>query len=454
MAERVLHCQKVLLADGWRDGVCLHTDASGTITRVRPGPAPAGAERIAGAVVPGMPNLHSHGFQHLIAGLTGGQGQAADSFWGWRDAMYRLAAGITPQQFEACLAWVYLQMLQAGFTSCAEFHYLHHQPDGTPYQDPAEMSARVIAAGVAAGMPLTLLPVLYCRAGFGADAVEPHQRRYQHDVDAYLNLLDRCQALVDGARNCGLGVAPHSLRAVDPVALARVMDAAPTQWRKHIHIAEQPAEVEACLAQLGARPVDWLLDHQAVDDSWCLVHATHMLEAERERAAASGAVAGLCPSTEADLGDGMFEAAGWVQAGGRFGIGSDSNVRISVTEELRQLEYTERLRKGRRNVLAGASASCGRFLYAQAAASGGQALGQPVGRLAPGYRADMVELDTGHPLLAGRDGDVLLDTWIFAGGQDMIRSVWVAGARVIENGQHPAQALLEAGFRKAMAELS
>jgi len=441
------------LPGGWRDEVRLHVDADGTIASVSSGAARDTDRRLPGAIVPGMPNLHSHGFQHLIAGLTGSATLGADSFWSWRAAMYRLTERLSPRQFEDCLAWVYLRMLRAGYTSCAEFHYLHHQQDGRPFQEPAEMSGRVLAASRTAGMPVTLLPVLYCRAGFGGGELEPQQRRYRHSAEAYLGLLEDCSALVARTPHCRLGVAPHSLRAVDGNTLATVLAEVPGDWPKHIHVAEQPREVEECLAAHGARPVEWLLDHQAIDESWCLVHATHMSDDERRRAAESGAVAGLCPTTEADLGDGFFETGAWLSLAGRLGIGSDSNVRISVTEELRQLEYAERLRTGRRNVLCGDGQSCGGFLYAHAAAAGGRALGQHVGQLAPGFRADLVELDTHHELLEGRSGDALLDSWVFAGDERMVRSVWVAGKQVVSEGRHPAHEQLLSGFSVVMAAM-
>jgi formimidoylglutamate deiminase len=453
MVERILHCARALLGDGWHNDVRLHIDGQGEIDSITSGPPQETDTRLTGAVLPGMPNLHSHGFQHLIAGLTGAAEQTADSFWGWRAAMYRLAGGLTPRQFQDCLAWVYLRMLRAGYTSCAEFHYLHHEADGRSFEDSAEMSARVLAAARSAGMPVTLLPVLYCRSGFDREDVELQQRRYRHSVESYLKLLEACGRLVAASPGCRLGVAPHSLRAVGREGLAEVLAEVPGHWPIHIHVAEQPGEVEQCLESYGARPVDWLLEDFPVAANWCLVHATHMTEEERRRAAGSSAVAGLCPTTEADLGDGCFATASWVSLGGRLGIGSDSNVRISVTEELRQLEYVERVRTGSRNVLRTGGESCGRFLYSRAAAGGAQALGQAVGQLAPGFRADLVELDTGNVLLEGRSGDTLLESWVFAGGEEMLHSVWVAGKPVIEEGRHPAQERLEAGFRAAMTAM-
>ncbi len=450
MVERRIGCDRALLGDGWQEDVCLDLDAAGMITKVSRGRAKDTSLRLRGSVIPGMPNLHSHGFQHLVAGLTGVTPGVEDDFWSWRQAMYQLAALIGPEEFQDCLTWVYVQMLRAGFTSCAEFHYLHHQPKGHRYPEKAEMSGRVLGAAAAAGMPVTLLPVLYERSGFGSESVGPHQLRFHHDLDAYLGLLDDCRGLLRTHPNCRLGAAPHSLRAVAPATLTRLTESLPPGWPLHLHIAEQPAEVRDCREALGARPVEWLLANAPVDNHWCLVHATHMNEHEQADAAAQGAVAGLCPTTEADLGDGFFETDQWLKAGGSFGIGSDSNVRISVSEELRLLEYVERLRQGRRNVLVQDGRSCGESLYTQAAQAGARAIGQGTGRLEVGVRADLIELDTDHSLLQGRTPDRLLDTWVFAGNEDMIRSVWVAGQCVITGGHHADEEKLEAAFRKTM----
>lgn len=388
-----------------------------------------------GVVLPGMPNLHSHGFQYAMRGLTGRRSRQGDSFWSWRERMYTLAARVEPEPLQALMAALYGRMLEQGYTSCAEFHYLHHGPDGRPYAEPAAMSRAVMAGAAAAGMALTHLPVLYTRSGFGAYDVLPEQRRFAHSVDAYLGLVEACQAMARETPLCRVGVAPHSLRAVSSGQLADLLRATPG-LTVHIHVAEQPLEVADCEAHLGARPLDWLVDHCDVDARWCLVHATHTTPDEARRAAQTGAVAGLCPTTEADLGDGLFDAAAWCGHGGRFGIGSDSNLRLSVREELRWLEFAQRLSTGQRNVLASADRSCGRTLYESAAAGGAQALGQPVGCLEPGRRADLVELDVDHPLLRGLSGDDWIDSYLFGGSREMIRSVWVAGECRVEAGRH------------------
>ena len=430
-----MHLRRALLADGWRENLRLELDSGGLITGLGSGPPQPGDDRLEGPVIPGMPNLHSHAFQALIGGLTGRRAAGRDSFWTWRERMYDLAARVDPSQLQHCAAGVYMEMLRNGYTACAEFHYLHRAPDGRPYDHPAEMSERLLAAAGAAGIGLTLLPVLYRRSGFGADRVEGRQARFALGVDEYLRLVHHCRSRATGDPLLQVGVAPHSLRAVDRddlLALQGEFVAGPV----HIHVAEQPREVEDCLHHLGARPVEWLLDTLPLDEHWCLVHATHTTPEEVARAAAAGAVAGLCPSTEADLGDGFFDAETWVAEGGAWGVGSDSNLRLSPGEELRLLEFGLRLRSGRRNVLATEGESCGRFLFTAAAAGGGQALGQPIGQIAPGFRADLVELEVRHPWLQGLAGDELLDTLVFAGGPELIRSVYVAGALRVRDGEH------------------
>jgi formimidoylglutamate deiminase len=452
--EREIRCLSALTTNGWTGPVRIVLDGVGFITGVEPLDNAAAGHGLDGLLVPGTPNLHSHAFQRQMAGLAErGSGQA-DSFWTWRETMYRLANRLTPEQFESIAAWVQAEMLEAGYTSCAEFHYLHHQPGGAPYADLAEMCHRLFNAAAASGMALTVLPVLYCRSGFGADDVNERQRRFRNPPERFLELVDACRRAVANHPLHRVGIAPHSLRAVAPDQLRAVVDQPTARAGPiHIHIAEQLGEVEECRSALGATPVAWLLQQHDVTPDWCLVHATHMAPDELRAAAASGAVAGLCPSTEADLGDGSFEAESWIDAGGRFGIGSDSNLRVSVSEELRLLEFQSRLRGLRRIVLAEAERSCGRSLFERAVQGGAQALAQPVGRIEPGVRADLVELDACHPLLAGRSGDAILDSWIFAGGAAMVRSVWVAGRRQVRDGRHVRRSELEGPFRKAMGEL-
>jgi formimidoylglutamate deiminase len=448
-----IHCRHLLLEDGWAQDVGLELDPRGMIADLRRGSPHQDATLISGHVVPGMPNLHSHGFQALIRGLTGRRSGGHDSFWTWREQMYRAASVIQPGQLEALMGGVFMEMLLAGYTSCAEFHYLHHQPDGQPYAERAELGYRVMSAAELAGIGLTHLPVLYCRSGLGAAGVSEEQRRFRNSPSQLLEMVAALRKVAHGSDLVRIGVAPHSLRAVGQQELDELLAGIGADAPVHIHVAEQPAEVEECVAQLGARPVQWLVDNQPLDARWCLVHATHMLPGEAEAAAQSGAVAGLCPTTEADLGDGLFDYASWRAGNGRFGIGSDSNLRISVDEELRLLEFGQRLASGRRNVISNDRESNGRYLYTRAARGGAQALGQAVGRIAIGCRADLVELDSEHPLLAGLSGDEVLDSWLFAGDSTMLRSVRVAGQCMVEEGRHLRQDQIQAPFDRVMREM-
>jgi len=407
----------------------------------------------AGIVLPGMPNLHSHAFQRAMAGLAERRMHPHDSFWSWRETMYGFAARIGPDDLHAIAAQLYVEMLEAGYTQVCEFHYLHHRPDGARYEDPAAMSLALVEAARETGIGLTLLPVLYMTGGFDGRALSPRQARFRHDVDGYLRLVERLRALE--SPRLRVGVALHSLRAVPADALAAVLAALDdASLPIHIHIAEQVAEVEDCLAARGARPVEWLLDHAAVDERWCLVHATHLTGDEVRRLARSGAVAGLCPTTEANLGDGVFPLRDFLEAGGRLGIGSDSHVSVSPVEELRWLEYGQRLVTRSRNVAADEAApSTGERLFAAALAGGAQASGAPIGALRDGARADAVVLDEAAPLLAGRDARCLIDTWLFAGNANLVRETRVAGERLVEGGRHRARDSIAARYRRCMARL-
>lgn len=450
-----IYCKKLLQDDGWRSDVVLSLAKDGVISGIERGSPQSADSIINGIVVPGMPNAHSHSFQRLIAGLTGPKGSHSDSFWSWREIMYRTANRISPQQFGAVSQWVFIEMLKAGYTSCAEFHYLHHQPGGAVYTDIAEMSVRLVRSASVSGIAMTLMPVLYCSSGFGKHGVNDEQKRFANSPDQYLRLLESCKSNISDKSLIKMGIAPHSLRAVSESELREVLLFWPDQkCPVHIHIAEQPAEIEDCKKFLGARPVEYLMEQFPIDRRWCLVHATHMSNNELRLAAQSEATVGLCPSTEADLGDGVFRTALWLKSGGRFAIGSDSNVRISVAEELRLLEYNERLGSGQRNVLTTSDTSCGRFLYQHAAKSGAATLGQPVGCLETGYRADLLELDSGHELLIGREPDVALDSWIFAGDNSMLNSVWVAGRKVVDKGYHVAEAASKSGFVRTLLDLN
>ena len=457
--EQWLYCDSALLPQGWARQVVIRIDARGDIREVRSDADPEILERparhLAGCLLPGMPNLHSHAHQRAMAGLAERAGFSEDSFWTWREAMYRFVSRMQPRQLQAVAAQAYLEMLEAGYTAVAEFQYLHHDPQGRPYAQRAEMSLRVLAAAREAGIGISVLPVLYRYAGFGGAPADPGQRRFLNDSAGFLEIHRQLAAALIRGGNEVLGIAPHSLRAVSAELLGEVLNALAGQDRYpvHIHIAEQSAEVEACRDWSGRPPVAWLLEHFAVDHHWCLVHATHMHPDERSALAGSQAVAGLCPVTEANLGDGLFEMREFLDAGGRFGIGSDSQISISPVEELRWLEYGQRLAGQSRNALVQAGQSSGRRLYERALAGGAQASGRALGSIAPGCRADLVVLDTDHPALYGRREDALLDSWIFSGNASPVREVWVGGVQRVSAGRHVHGDGITARYRETVDEL-
>lgn len=450
---RKLFLDHALLPFGWASRVAIDVDG-GWITAVRADAPPDGRERVAGIALPGLPNLHSHTFQRGMAGLAETAGPAADNFWTWRQVMYGFLARFTPDDVEAVAAYAMMRMLEGGFTALAEFHYLHHDADGRPYADPAELSARIAAAAETTGIGLTLLPAFYAQGGFGGAAPNEGQRRFIHDVPGFLRLLDGARGAVASLDDAAVGIAPHSLRAVAPAALDELLAANPA-GPVHIHAAEQVREVEDCLAWSGRRPVAWLLDHAPIDGRWCLIHATHLAPEEVSGLARSGAVAGLCPITEANLGDGTFEGVDFLAAGGRFGIGSDSNVEISAPGELRQLEYSQRLKHRARNVLAGGEgASTGRTLYEGALAGGARAVGRRVGALEAGRRADIVVLDAAHPDLAVVPAGRWLDAYVFVAGAAAVGSVLVAGRTVVSEGRHRGRDAIAARYVSVLRRLT
>lgn len=443
------------LPDGFVDRVRLEAGADGVLSSVAAEGAPRAGYALFGQfVLPGMPNLHSHAFQRAMAGLAERQANPDDSFWTWREVMYAFAGRIGPDELRAIAAQLYVEMLKAGYTQVCEFHYLHHQPDGSPYADPAAMSLALIEAAAESGIGLTLLPTLYMTGGFDGRPLSERQRRFRYDVDGYLRLLERLHAL-ESAR-VRVGIALHSLRAVPESAMRSVLESGLARdCPIHIHVAEQIGEVQDCLAIRNARPVEWLLDHAPVDARWCLVHATHLADAEMRRLAASGAVVGLCPTTEANLGDGLFPLKSFLEAGGRIGIGSDSHISVSTVEELRWLEYGQRLTTRRRNVVASrASPNTGEILFRVALAGGAQAAGVAVGALRDGARADFVVLDDSAPLLAGRDAAHLLDTWVFAGNANLIRTVVVGGETVVKDFRHRDEERIAARYRTVVERLA
>ncbi|MER9307061.1 formimidoylglutamate deiminase [Mesorhizobium sp. M0496] len=446
-----IFAEQALLPNGWHDDVRL-TLADGRITAVELGAAAAASDERHAILLPGMPNLHSHAFQRGMAGLAELRGPSADSFWSWREVMYRFALSMTPDQVEAVAAQLYVEMLEAGFSRVGEFHYLHHDRDGKPYANLAEMAERIAAAAGETGIGLTLLPVFYAHSSFGGAAPNEGQRRFINDVNRFSRLVEKCRESVRALNQAVVGVAPHSLRAATPEELNSVAAIAP-DGPIHIHVAEQVKEVEDCLAWSGARPVEFLLGHAEVDQRWCLIHATHMTDAETIGMAKSGAIAGLCPITEANLGDGIFAAPLFIEHGGRFGIGSDSNVLIGLPDELRQLEYSQRLGRRARNVLAVAGGSTGRALFDAALDGGSIALGAGASAIAVGASADLVSLDAGSPSLAGKTGDAILDAWIFA-NSSKVDCVWVHGQRQVSGGRHARREAIAERFRGVMTALS
>ena len=451
---RAFQFEKALLPSGFADRVLVETGDDGTITRVAPGEAKAGAEKVAGIALPGLPNLHCHAFQKGMAGLAERRGPANDSFWTWREVMYRFLAALTPDDVEAIAAYAYVEMLETGFTRVGEFHYLHHDIGGAPYADIAEMAERIAAASVETGIGLTLLPCLYTYGGFGDAPPNPGQLRFLNSTDRFLTLMARSREIVAIVPGANFGIAPHSLRAVSPEQLRAVTQAFP-RVPVHIHAAEQTKEVEDCLAALGARPVQWLLDNAGIDSRWCLIHATHMTDDETLHLARSGAIAGLCPLTESSLGDGIFNGEMFLQANGRFGIGTDSNIQIDAPAELRQLEYSQRLKHQSRNVMTVVEGqSTGLSLYTNALQGGAQALGGGIGAIEAGGRADIVVLNAEHPDLAGATGDMVLDVYVFSAGFGLIDRVISGGNMVVTGGRHHARDAIARKYRETVARLA
>jgi formimidoylglutamate deiminase len=443
----MLWFQSALTPEGWARDVRIVV-ADGRIARLEQGVAPQPGDERHGVVIPGLCNLHSHAFQRGMAGLAETRGPEGDNFWTWREVMYRFLDRLGPEQVEAITAQAYVEMLERGFTRVGEFHYLHHTPSGAPYANLAELAERVVAAAGETGIGMTLLPVFYAHGNFGGEPPSPGQRRFLNSTDQFARLVEAARGAIAPLHGVNLGIAPHSLRAVTPDELDSVVQLA-GDGPIHIHVAEQTKEVDDCLAWSGARPVQWLLDHAAINSNWCFVHATHLTNSETTRLAHSGAVAGLCPITEANLGDGVFPAVDFLGAGGVFGLGTDSNVLIDAAGELRALEYAQRLFLRSRNVLAPeAGRSTGRALFEGALAGGAQALGLERTGLREGASADFVSFDLGHPAILGKQHDNLLDSWIFAGGA--LDCVWQRGRKLVSGGRHVRRDPIRQRFRRAI----
>jgi formimidoylglutamate deiminase len=443
--------ESALLPRGWASRVQV-TARNGRIERIRTDVDPVATDERLKVGVPGMPNLHSHAFQRGIAGLTERRGPEGDSFWTWRELMYQFVERIDPDQLEAVAALAYAEMLESGFTQVGEFHYLHHDRGGAAFAEPAELAGRIAGAAAYTGIGLTLLPTLYAHGGFGGAEPQKRQQRFINSRDQFARILEGSRRMVQALPGGVVGVAPHSLRAVTPEELAWLIELARGSVI-HIHIAEQTREVDDCVAWSGRRPVQWLMEHMAVDERWCLVHATHITEEEIRSITASKAVVGLCPITEANLGDGIFPAPAFLAGGGRIGLGSDSNVRIDSAEELRILEYSQRLAHRGRNVLASAAGrSTGRTMFDASLAGGAQVLDSPRG-LIEGAWLDVVSLDTRQPELAQRREDDILDSWVFSGGRHLVDCVWRAGEKVVSNGRHRHREEIVARYRQALQKL-
>jgi formimidoylglutamate deiminase len=448
---RTLHFGTALLPEGWRENVRIRIDG-GRIAAIDADTAPKPDDERHAIGIPGMPNLHSHAFQRAMAGLAEYGGGGPDDFWTWREVMYRVALSVTPDDVEAIAAQLYAEMLEAGFTRVGEFHYLHHDVDGTPYADIAEMATRILAAARETGIGMTLLPVFYAHGDFGGAPPTGGQSRFICNVDGFTRLFEASRAAVASLDGANIGIAAHSLRAVAPDELAALLRLG-TDTPVHIHAAEQVREVEACLAWSRKRPIEWLLDNASIDERWCLIHSTHMTEAETAALADSGATAGLCPITEGNLGDGIFNGRAFIDRGGAFGIGTDSNVLVDVAGELRQLEYAQRLGDRARNRTSVEGKSTGRTLFDAALAGGTKALAAAPGGLTPGASADIVSLQSNHVALQDRKGDRILDAWIFAAREPAVDCVWVRGTKRVSGGSHIHRDDIRKRFDKVMRRL-
>jgi len=453
---RGFHFTDVLTAQGWRQNVSATLDDNGFFTSLKIDDNPHNLPSIDGYAIPGGTNLHCHAFQRAMAGLGEVRGTSADSFWSWREVMYKFVAIIDPDDLRAIATRLYVDFLKGGFTSVGEFHYLHHSPDGTPYDDPAQMSLAIIEAARNSGIALTHLPVFYAHSGFGGTAPNEGQKRFVHSLDNYAKLLQNLKGHCHSPLH-KIGIAPHSLRAVTPDELLKLEEFhrdMVADGPVHIHIAEQTKEVDDCIAHCGARPVEWLLDNMALDASWCLIHATHMTADETRNMAKSGAIAGLCPMTEANLGDGIFPAEEFVAAGGKFGVGTDSNIRTNVAEELQMLEYSQRLSKRRRNILSDKdNPNVGDNLYQQACSGGATALTQPAGVIDLHRRADFIVIDPQLDCIQHIASLRFLDYWLFGAVDRAPKDVYVAGQQVIAEGRHEQDEAVNSAYRRVMQKL-
>ena len=441
---------KALLKSGWANNVYIEVDDQGQIANISADYKGEAGDKVLGYAMPGMNNVHSHAFQRAMAGLAEYSTSKSDSFWTWRDLMYRFAQVITPEDLISIAAQLYLEMLKAGYVSVGEFHYLHNSEHNTG----DEMSHAIMTAADQTGLGLCHLPVLYMSAGFGGLTLNEKQKRFGHEVDEYLKLIENLNRKMSDQDNQHLGMAFHSLRAVPEDAIMQCLKDSAATGPIHIHISEQLQEVNDCLDWSGMRPVEWLYDHADVDEKWCLIHATHLNDDEVSSIAKSGAVVGLCPTTEANLGDGLFPLTSFMEQGGRIAIGSDSHVSISMIEELRLLEYGQRLKNHSRNVATSKNdIHTGSYLYHENLSGGAQASGFNNGSLEVGKRADIIVLDKSSPLLVGTPERNIIDRFIFNGNVNPIKHVMVAGKMVISDYHHPLGDQITAEFTATMIRL-
>ena len=450
-----IFANQALLPSGWAQNVLVKINTAGRIETITvDNPDNTSADHSAGVLLPSPVNAHSHAFQRAMAGLTERRGpNPNDSFWTWRQLMFRFLDQLTPDDVEAIAAFVQMEMLESGYATNVEFHYLHHQPGGIPYDSLSEMAERIAAAAHTSGIGLTLLPVHYEFGGCDRRELGPGQIRFGNNFDRFAKLYDgAADAAGKLTDDAATGLAPHSLRAVAPEDLPRLAELANGR-PIHLHLAEQIPEVDEVKAAWGSRPVEWILDNTALSSQWCMIHCTQMLPHETEGLAKSGAVAGLCPVTESSLGDGIFDGLNWLQHGGALAIGSDSNIRISLSEELRTLDYSQRLRDHSRAALATQDKSTARNLFDQILAGGAVAANRDCGGIEKGLWADLITLDTNHIDLDGRTGDVLLDSYVFAGDDRMVKDVWSAGRHLVADGIHKRHSEIEKKYRTVLRRL-
>ena len=448
---RKLHAETALLPTGWKRDVEIAIGDDGRIASVMENVPRSPDTETVPILLPALANVHSHAFQRALAGLTERRGPGRDDFWSWREVMFVFLERLGPEELKDVAAMLFVELMESGFASVAEFHYVHNAPDGSKYSNPAETGAGIAAAAHGTGIGLTHLPVYYAQGDFGGAPPGDGQRRFLNDPDGFARIVDSMPQYLTRADD-RLGIAPHSLRAVTPEHLSAILSNDPG-GPIHIHIAEQTKEVDACLAWSGQRPVEWLLDHVGPDSRWCHIHATHMTEDEAVRLARTGGVAGLCPSTEADLGDGIFQFHAFTEAGGALGIGTDSHVGTDAAQELRLMEWAQRLTHRTRNIAAPPNGSTGRTLFDATLAGGAQALGRACGAIAPGNWADLVSLDDHHPTITGKSGNDILDSWIFAGDRSCVSQVWSAGRHCVKDGIHKDREAVAARYRSVMAKL-